>query len=176
MGGALATLTLVVATVEGAGLRLQHTASLPKGVYRVVRGTPPARLLKPGAIGLWCLPSGVAEWANARGYLRPGRCPSGVEPLAKMVLATTGDTVDFDGSGVRVGGRVMPYTQPVLRDAAGRSLTPVPFGRYVLRAGQAWVWSPYTPRSFDSRYIGPLPPSTLIGVVRPVLTLPARRP
>ena len=168
----LGILALSAALFEFAGFRIQHTASLPKGIYRVVRSAEPAELLRPGVIGLWCLPLRTARWAATRGYLRPGRCASGIEPLAKVVLATGGDTVDFDARGVSVGGRRVANSQPLTWDGMGRSLPPAPFGRYVLRPGDAWVWSPFTRRSFDSRYLGPLPVAALQGIVRPVWTLP----
>ena len=172
LGGVLGLLALAVMLLEGAGFRLQHTASLPRGIYRVVRSDSPAELLHPGVIGLWCLPARTARWAAGRGYLRPGRCATGVEPLAKVVLAIGGDTIDFDQRGVRVGGRLVANSQPPLRDAVGRSLPVARFRRYVLRVGEAWVWSPYARRSFDSRYFGPLPAAALVGVVQPMLTLP----
>jgi conjugative transfer signal peptidase TraF len=172
LAGVLALLAVSGALFEAAGLRIQHTASLPKGIYRVVRSAEPVELLRPGVIGLWCLPLSTARWAAVRGYLRPGRCASGVEPLAKVVLAISGDTVDFDEWGVSVGGRRVANSQPLSRDGLGRSLPPAPYGRYVLRSGDAWVWSPFTRRSFDSRYLGPLPVAALQGIVRPVWTLP----
>lgn len=172
LGRVFAVLILFVSAVEVFGLRIQHTTSLPRGLYHVVRGAPPATLVHRGVIGLWCLPTGPARWAAARGYLRPGRCPTGTEPLAKIVLAIHGDTIDFDENGVRIGGRLLEHTRPVLRDAAGRPLRPVRYGRYVLGAGEVWVWSPYTPRSLDSRYLGPLSQSSLTAVVRPLWTVP----
>lgn len=172
LAGLLGLLTFLAALFEFAGFRIQHTASLPKGIYRVVRSAEPAELLRPGVIGLWCLPLRTARWAATRGYLRPGRCASGIEPLAKVVLATGGDTVDFDARGVSVGGRRVANTQPLSRDGMGRSLPPTSFGRHVLRPGDAWAWSPFTRRSFDSRYLGPLPVAALQGIVRPVWTLP----
>lgn len=165
-------LALVVALTNGAGFRWQHTTSLPKGVYQVIRSHGPVELLRPGVIGLWCLPQRTARWAVTRGYLRPGSCDTGVEPLAKVVLAIGGDTVDFDASGTRVGGRLAPNSRPLLRDATGRLLPLIPHGRYVLRPGEAWIWSPYNPRSFDSRYLGAMSSSALVAIIQPVWTMP----
>jgi len=86
-----------------------------------------------------------------------------------MVLAVAGDTVRLDHNGVTINGRQAPNTRPLARDAAGRRLTPAPYGTYVLRDGQAWLWSPYSYRSFDSRYFGPVPRRGLVSVLRPVL-------
>ena len=171
LGVVLAFFAFVAMRIDALGLRVQHTGSLPIGIYQVIGDAPPAQLLRRGAIGLWCLPVQSARWAAERGYLHPGRCPSGVEPLAKVVLATSGDTVDFDARGVRLNGRMVLHTEPLSHDAAGRALTPAPYGRYKLRTNATWVWSPYSARSFDSRYLGPMPLGALVAVVRPIWTI-----
>ena len=128
---------------------------------------------------MWCLPHDVARVARERGYLGWGRCPAGAEPVGKIVLARGRDTVRFTAAGVILNGRSVPHSRPLARDAAGRPLTPAPFGTYVLRADEVWLWSPYTPRSFDSRYFGPLRTSALVSLVRPVWTwgsAPSRAP
>lgn len=166
LGLVLALLAGATAAVAASGFRLQHTASLPMGLYRDVRGAPPVR----GAIGVWCVPPATAGWARGRGYLPRGDCPGDVQPIGKVVLAVGGDTIQFDTAGVVLNRVPMPNTRPHLRDAAGRPITPAPFGTYVLRPGDVWLWSPYTTRSLDSRYFGPVPVSTLVSVVRPVWT------
>ncbi len=72
------------------------------------------------------------------------------------MLAAEGDTVRFATAGVVLNGRTVPNSRPLPSDAVGRPLPPARFGAYVLAAGEVWLWSPYTPRSFDSRYYGPL--------------------
>jgi conjugative transfer signal peptidase TraF len=174
LGSLLAALSLlgaVVWFVEAVGLRVQHTSSLPRGLYRVERtGSPPT--LHRGSIGLWCLPKPWAQWALVRGYVHAGVCASGVEPLAKIVLAGEGDTVDFDARGVTIGGRLLPRTAAPLHDATGRAIAPVAYGRYVIHRDEAWVWSPYSDRSFDSRYLGALPRSLLVSGVEPIWVWP----
>lgn len=164
LGLILVALGAVAAGVRTAGLRYQHTDSLPKGLYRVEPGGRLAR----GTTAMWCLPAAWGRWARARHYLARGRCPGAVEPIGKVVLAMAGDTVAFDARGLRLNGRVLPHTAPILRDGRGQPLWPAPFGRYVLPPGEVWLWSPYTERSFDSRYFGPLPASALIAIVRPM--------
>ena len=56
----LVLLASAVAAVRLAGLRLQQTGSLPRGLYRDVRGAPPTR----GTLGVWCLTPDVARWAG----------------------------------------------------------------------------------------------------------------
>lgn len=163
-----ALLSAAVAAVRGAGLRVQHTASLPTGVYREVAGGA-AR----GTVGMWCPPLAAARTARARDYVARGACPGDVEPLGKLVLGVAGDTIHYGPAGVTLNGRAVPVSRPLAADSKGRALAHAPFGPYVLRAGQVWVWSPFSPASFDSRYFGPLPASALVSRVVPLWT--ARR-
>lgn len=161
----LAALAAIAAGVRGSGLRIQHTASLPRGLYRTVAGTPDR-----GTIGLWCLPPAAAAVGRARGYLAAGACPDGVEPLGKIVLGIAGDTILYRPDGVTLNGRAIPNTRPLARDSRGRPLGRVPFGTYVLRTDEVWVWSPFSAASYDSRYFGPIPTSGFMSLVTPVWT------
>lgn len=162
----LASLGAVGGAVKRSGLRLQHTGSLPLGVYQDIRSTA----VVPGAIGVWCLPREIARWAVVRGYLGRGSCVGGAEPLGKVVLAVQGDTVQLTGAGVILNGSPVPNSAPILIDSHGRRITPAPYGMYVIGPGKIWLWSPYTSRSFDSRYFGPIPIRALVSLVRPVWT------
>lgn len=168
LGGILGLLACVAILVSRSGLHIQHTGSLPMGLYRDVSGRTPVR----GAIGVWCLPTDVAQWARARGYIGPGRCPGNAEPLGKMVMAREGDTVRLSADGITVNGGAVPNSRPAARDSHGRPLAPAPLGTYVLRRREVWLGSPYTNRSFDSRYFGPIPDTMLLSIVRPVWTVP----
>ena len=138
------------------------------GLYREAPHARPVR----GAIGVWCLPIGIARWARARGYIGPGRCPGNIEPLGKVIMAREGDTVRLSADGITVNGVAVPNSRLVARDSRGRPIAPTPFGTYVLQRGQVWLGSPYTNRSFDSRYYGPVPEIMLQAVVTPVWTIP----
>lgn len=162
----LAALAGVWVTIKGLGLRIQHTGSLPLGVYQDV----PSTALVRGAIGVWCLPREIARWAVARGYLGRGSCAGGAEPLGKVVLGMAGDTVQLTARGVILNGRAVPNSAPILIDSHGRRITPAPYRTYILGPGSVWLWSPYTSRSFDSRYFGSVPTTALISLVRPVWT------
>jgi conjugative transfer signal peptidase TraF len=149
-------------------LRINTSASLPRGLYRLV-----APALVRSSIVLFCPPPAAARLARDRGYLPPGRCPEGVQPLGKMILALPGDSVEISSRGLAVDGVAIPGSQPRLADSAGRPLSPAPFGAYRLGPRQVWVYAPH-PRSFDSRYFGPVPDSLLLGTLKPVCT--ARSP
>lgn len=166
LGFVLALLAAIVAGVHGAGLRIQHTPSLPMGLYRTIDGAPDR-----GTIGMWCLPPTVAAGGRALGYLAAGSCADGTEPLGKIVLGIAGDTIRYGAAGVVLNGRLVPNTRPLARDSQGRALAHAPFGTHVLRAGEVWLWSPFSAASWDSRYFGPIPTAALVSLVAPVWTL-----
>ncbi len=130
----LAVLAGVSGAVEGLRFRLQHTGSLPLGVYQDVHGAALVR----GAIGVWCLPQETAHWAVARGYLRRGSCVGGAEPLGKVVLAVAGDTVRLIEQGIALNGTRVPNSAPLIIDSHGRRITPWPHGTYVIDKGKVW--------------------------------------
>lgn len=174
LGAVFAGLGVGAIAYQRSGVLLNHTGSMPLGLYRVTR-TPRdamtgAPVLARGARVVWCLPLRLVDEARRRGYLGGGVCPGNVESILKEVAALPGDTVVVDADGMAVNGRRLPNSGPLARDSRGRAITAVPFGRYPVRPGEAWVWSPYTAHSFDSRYYGALPLADLVGVARPLWT------
>jgi conjugative transfer signal peptidase TraF len=121
-GGALAT--------AGAGFRVNTTASMPEGIYRLspFAGGSPVR----DTVVAICPSAAVRAVAAARHYFDPGPCPGDVEPLLKHVAAMGGDRVDVSDRGVSVNGRALPNSGRLLRDCAGRPLARIPAGRYVI--------------------------------------------
>ena len=86
------------------------------------------------------------------------------------IAARPGDSVELSATGMAVNGRLLSNTAPLVKDSAGRPLTHWPFGTYVVTPDTAWVASSYSPRSFDSRYFGPVEASQVREHVRPLLT------
>src|ERR1019366_5726927 len=82
--------------------------------------------------------------------------------------SSAGDVVEVDSRGVSVNGGLLLRSAPLEQDAAGRPLTAVPAGVYSVPPGYVWMISSYSPRSFDSRYFGPLPVAQLRGRVQPL--------
>ncbi len=148
------------------GLRLNLSRSMPIGFYRVSR-EPAAR----GAIVLACLPADVAVFARSRGYVPNGGCPGATAPIGKVVLAVAGDFVQVTGTGLLVNGQSVQNTKPLDVDGAGRSLPKLPNGAYLVRRDEVWLYSPYSKRSFDSRYFGPVPRSCILNRVLPLWTV-----
>ena len=147
-----------------AGIRINSSASLPVGLYQVA-SSPGATLVA------FCPAEPFASIANARGYRQPGICPDGGSPLMKPVVARAGDSVRFSENGVAVNGKILPNSAPLPKDTAGRPLTPWPYGTYAVQPGTVWVISDYHPRSFDSRYFGPISEGIVRNRLRPLLVL-----
>jgi conjugative transfer signal peptidase TraF len=146
------------------GIRINSSPSLPVGLYQVASG-PDATLIE------FCPAEPFASIANARGYRQPGNCPDGGSPLMKPVVARASDSVQLSERGVAVNGRAIQNSAPLLKDTAGRPLTPWPFGTYLVQPGTVWVVSDYQPRSFDSRYFGPVPEALIRNRLQPLFVL-----
>lgn len=148
-----------------AGLRINTTASMPRGLYRVVEGE-----LRRGATVAACLPVEIARFGMERHYLGPGTCPGGAEPVVKRVAAVAGDVVEVTAEGVFVDHVVLPRSRPLAEDRGGRPLQRFAPGLHRLATAEVWLYSPHEARSWDSRYFGPVPATNVLHVVAPVLT------
>jgi len=157
---------LVYAVPQFAGLRLNLSTSMPRGLYRSVDGR-----VTTGAWVAVCLPSEIARFGLERGYLGAGSCPDGVEPVLKAVVAIAGDLVEVTRAGVTVNGELLPHSAPLERDRGGRQLAAFPALTQRLRPGEIWLHSPFEDRSWDSRYFGPVPLECVATVVEPVMTI-----
>src|ERR1700735_1110750 len=101
-GNALRTFLFMVLTILFAvtlpgiaGLRINTTNSLPKGIYLITNDAN-APLVE------FC-PQGVFSVLSAvRGYRPPGLCADGAAPLLKQVIANSGDTVVLSAEGIWV--------------------------------------------------------------------------
>ena len=144
------------------GVRLNLSPSLPAGLYAATKA--PARLIE------FCPGEPYASLAIQRGYRDEGICPDGAMPLLKPIVATNGDAVDVSAHGITVNGSLLRNSAPLRVDTKGRPLPAWNFGHYVVAPGTVWVASSYNPRSFDSRYFGPVPISSIRDYVRPLVT------
>lgn len=164
-----ATALLIASAVHGSSLldfRVNWTSSAPLGLYREV-ARPPRR----GDLAFLCLPSNLESFGRARGYLWAGSCPGGSSPILKQVVALPGDEVDVQQSSFAVNGRLLDCSELHDVDSFGRPLEHVAPGRRRVSDGEAWVLGVHRERSWDSRYFGPIPTSSIVGVARPLLTL-----
>jgi conjugative transfer signal peptidase TraF len=156
--------TLLVA--DAAGLRVNTSASMPRGLWWVVASDAP---LRRGDIVALCLPdTGPTREAVARGYVPAGTCPGAIEPLIKPLAAVAGDLVMVTPFGVAVDGNPVANSAALPHDSAGRALRPMPLGAYRVVPGEVWLLSGHDSRSFDSRYFGPVSVHAIRGLARPL--------
>ena len=142
------------------GLRVNTSVSLPLGIY-VRTADPAARLVE------FCPAEPFATESSARGYRTAGMaCSDGGVPLLKPVVAIPGDHVVLTSEGMRVNGRLLPNSAPLLRDGLGRPLRPWSYGKYLVETDTLWVASTYNAGSYDSRYMGPIRTNQIRGRLR----------
>lgn len=146
-----------------AGIRINTTPSLPLGLY--IATGPESALIE------FCPSGELAALAARRGYRTPGNCPDGASALLRPIVAKHGDVVDLTAKGIGVNGRLVRNSAPLAVDTDHRAIQHFPFGRYTVANEEVWVASSYNPRSFDSRYYGPVAKSAIRGYLRPLLTL-----
>jgi conjugal transfer pilin signal peptidase TrbI len=81
--------------------------------------------------------------------------------VVKLVEATEGDAVEFEFQGLRIQGQWHPVRYPHRERLKDRAL---PQGtRLIVPERAVWVMGDH-PRSFDSRYFGPIEDPQIIGV------------
>ncbi|MCO6185189.1 S26 family signal peptidase [Rhizobium sp. L1K21] len=133
------------------------SASAPIGLYSVQR----AGHLAVSDFVAVMPPEPLARMLDQRGYL-----PLGV-PLIKRVVALPPQSVCRHGLQITVDGIEMAEAQE--RDRLGRAL-PAWEGCRRIGDGDIFLLNWRHPDSLDGRYFGPLPQSTIIGRVVPLLT------
>lgn len=114
--------------------------------------------------------SGAAQLAVERGYLAAGQCPGGFAPLLKQIVAIPGDTVTLTDDQVCINDVLLRGSRALSEDSAGRPLFPYPRGTYRVPPGEYWLFATNLPQSFDSRYFGPVPESSILTSLVPVVT------
>ncbi len=161
---ALFALLLLLASLLQAGFRYQTTASAPRGIYQ----------FKPSPLthGAWvaiCPDDAATKTAVERGYLRIGPCAGAVQPLLKRVVALPGDVVTVSTDGIAVNDTPLPHSAPLDADRHGATLDAVPPGRHEVAERTLWAINP-DPRSWDSRYFGPVAFDRVLSVADAVVT------
>jgi len=171
---AIAVLSVAALLIEICALEMRRFAlvvtltdsSCPAGIYRLTR-----RSVARGDLVEACLPDPIATYGTARGYLGPGDCPNHSEPVLKIVGALVGDRVELSRESICVNGILLPQSATLSRDSRSRAVETIARGPYQTAADQTWLFGLRDPRSWDSRYFGPVPIKSVLGVVEPVVTL-----
>ncbi len=155
-----------LAAILGLGLHVNLTASAPRGLYRAITGTPTRDTLVVA-----CVSPEAAALARARGYLGPGSCLGGVEPVLKPVVAVAGDVVEVRPEAVTVNGQRLPGSASAAIDHLGRPLPHAAWGRHVVGPHELWLVSTRVANSWDSRYLGPFSSSQVRALALPIWTV-----
>jgi conjugative transfer signal peptidase TraF len=146
------------------GLSLTDSSSRP-GLYRLIDAP-----IRRGELVAACLPDNVEREGLSRGYLRVGDCPAGAQAVLKIVGALGGDLLEVQSDRVFINGTTQLNSRVMSRDTANRPLPHVQWGRYSVASNEAWIFGFSNPRSWDSRYFGPVPVTAIRGVAEPLLT------
>src|SRR5215471_2821121 len=154
----------ITSSAYALGFRYNHTDSLPhgRGIWLMDDG-PVVR----GSVVSACLPKPLLPLE--RNYIGPGFCPSWAEPVLKLAAAMEGDVVWVMPDGIWVNGARLPDSKPLHADPSGRPLRAYPQGIYRVEAGQVWLVNP-APLSYDARYFGPLPLTSVRGSMSKIWT------
>src|SRR5713226_7933868 len=151
------------------GIRFNLTPSLPRGFY-ITSDSPSANLVE------FCPQGTAASFSLSRQYRTAGACPDGGAPLLKPTVAFPGDQVQVSADGIRVNGQLLPNSEGRFRDHLQLPLDPWPYGTYKVEPGTVWVISSFNSYSFDSRYYGAIPESSIRHHLRPLWTFATEVP
>ncbi len=131
------------------------SASVPIGLYVVT----PAAKLQVNDLVVVRPPGDVAKFLADGGYLPPG------VPLVKRVLALPAQTICRIGHTITVDSIAVGDARE--RDSHGRAL-PVWRGCRVVADGDVFLLNRQCGDSFDGRYFGPLPATSVVGRAQPI--------
>lgn len=162
LGALVAVATLCTFTRAGRwAVLLNTTPSEPLGLYGRAAGVP-----GPGRLVAFPAPLPAFPYADRRlAYLHR-------TPLLKGIVAGPGDQVCTLGGQLVVNGRRLAAIAD--NDSEGRTLPHWTACR-AMRDGELFAYSDRAPNSFDSRYFGPVPAASVIGVYRPLFVIKETR-
>ena len=161
-GAAICLLALGNAAELPPRLVWNASASVPVGLYAI----RPDDRIRTGVLVLVQPPERIAAFMDERRYVRRG------VPLLKRVEALAGDVVCRRGAVVTVNGK--PRAVALAADRHGRPLS-IWSGCRRLHGGEVFLLNRDAPESFDGRYFGVLPASTIIGRATPLMIPEAGR-
>lgn len=153
------------------GARINTSSSIPLGLYWRVQAP-----ISKDAYVMFCPPQvGVFEEAKRRGYIGAGFCAGGYGYVMKKVVATTNDDIEVAKDGVRVNGKLLALSKPLMFDNLGRPMARFQSSHYVLSEHQLLLMGDANAQSFDGRYFGPIQRQQVQDVIRPVVTWGAQK-
>jgi len=161
---AVPALVSVLATgfAHMAGFRINTASSLPKGIYKI---TEKSSCCEKGDLILFCLPDAATEKAKKRGYVKGGFCKGGLWPLMKTVKGVSGDKIEIKNGNININGA--PLGKVLEKDSRGREMKRLK--NFTLSENEFFAIS-HHPKSWDSRYFGPIHRKSIIGKMKRVWT------
>lgn len=149
-GAFLGGIGVLVLALWWSGIRVSLTGSLPEGVYSIT----PSQTVSRFDLIVFCPPLSLVRIGGD--ILEDGPCPTGRDPMMKMVVAVGGDEVRLRGDAVVVNGVPLPGCGLRLRrDSFGRPVPSLPWKQGRLAARTVFLCG-LSDRSWDSRYFGPI--------------------
>lgn len=142
---------------------VNETDSLPKGWY--YKTSSP---IERGRIVTACLSEKDTNFGLQRHYFFNGSECYGAAPIMKQVVAIPGDDVFLTKDFIAVNGKKFNL-KTFQYDSRHRKLPHFQRGEYYPTEGY-WLIGTNNPKSWDSRYFGPIHKSQILWVVTPVLT------
>lgn len=134
------------------------SASIPLGVYYKIEYDGK---LQTGDIVVFTPPEKAKKIAYERGYISEGT------PMMKYVVAVEGDEFLIDGSDFFAAEKY--YGHVAAEDSAGRELYPYSNHMFTVNKGE-FIAAGTHPRSFDSRYWGPVSENNILAKAVPIFT------
>jgi len=143
-----------------AGFRINVTASFAKGVYKITERD--AAKYAIGDLIIFCLPENI----ETRNYVPYGFACRGRASLMKRVAAVSGDRIEVRRGIVHVNGRLLKNGNVFKKDGKKRDMKSC--GDLTLSENEVFAMSLYDPKSFDSRYFGPITAKSITGKAKAV--------
>lgn len=137
-------------------IHIPATSSVPFDLYLETSGNP-----ETGDYVLVRVPDTAARFARERGYW------SGTSAWIKRIAAKTGDQVCIEQGYVFINGRNAATI--LTTDTQGRKLEHTPICR-TLNDTEFYILG-RSDHSYDSRYFGPVPTSSIVSTLRPAFSL-----
>ncbi len=147
--------------LSSSGIWINLTSSLPQGIYKAKAERP----LRNDYV-LSCLPESIATTAKKRGYVGYGNCPAGSAPIGKKMIGMPGDLARIDQNGIMINGTLMQGTAPKRFDGSGNTMPSIRIERNL--SADEYILATSSPRSYDSRYFGPLRQSDIKEKIEPL--------
>lgn len=87
-------------------------------------------------------------------FFNAGACPGGFAHLLKKIVASAGDLVEINQSGMFINGRKLRHSTPIVKDSNGHLIETHFLHGYVMKEGEFLMYGDGVSNSFDSRYFG----------------------